>query len=37
MNERKRRRGQWLSGVIFLLLAALAIGAVLLQLSAGRR
>jgi hypothetical protein len=36
MNEPKRRRGQWLSGVIFLLLAALAIGAVLLQLSAGR-
>jgi hypothetical protein len=36
MNQQKPRRGQWLSGVIFLIIAAIAIGAILLQLSVSR-
>jgi uncharacterized membrane protein SirB2 len=36
MNEQKPRRGQWLSGLIFVLIAAIALGAILLQLSASR-
>ncbi len=36
MNEQKRRRGQWVSGLLFVLIAAIAIGAILLQLSASR-
>jgi hypothetical protein len=37
MNEQKPRRGQWLSGLIFVLIAVIAIGAIVLQLSFGRR
>ena len=37
MNEQKPRRGQWISGLLFVLLAAIAIGAILLQLSASWR
>jgi hypothetical protein len=33
MNEQKPRRGQWISGLLFVLLAAIAIGAIVLQLS----
>jgi hypothetical protein len=35
-NPNKRRRGQWISGLLFVLIAAIAIGAILLQLSASR-
>jgi hypothetical protein len=37
MNEQKPRRGQWLSGLIFVLIALIAIGAIVLQLSVGQR
>jgi DNA-binding winged helix-turn-helix (wHTH) protein/TolB-like protein/Flp pilus assembly protein TadD len=37
MQPHRRRRGQWLSGVVFLLLAAFALAAVLLQLSQSAR
>jgi hypothetical protein len=33
MNEQKPRRGQWISGVLFVLIALVAIGAIVLQLS----
>ena len=36
MKPQKPRRGQWLSGVLFLLIALVAIGAIVLQLSASR-
>jgi len=36
MNEQKPRRGQWVSGLIFVLIAVIAIGAIVLQLSVGR-
>jgi hypothetical protein len=35
-NPNKRRRGQWISGLLFVLIAAIAIGAILLQLSVSR-
>jgi DNA-binding winged helix-turn-helix (wHTH) protein/TolB-like protein/predicted negative regulator of RcsB-dependent stress response len=35
--QQRKRRGQWLSGVAFLLLAAFAIGAVVLQLNQAAR
>jgi hypothetical protein len=36
MNQQTPRRGQWVSGLLFVLIAAIAIGAILLQLSASR-
>jgi hypothetical protein len=36
MSERKPRRGQWISGVLFVLIALVAIGAIVLQLSVSR-
>jgi hypothetical protein len=36
MNGQKPRRGHWVSGLLFVLIAALAIGAILLQLSISR-
>lgn len=33
MNPQKPRRGQWISGVLFILIALVAIGAIVLQLS----
>ena len=36
MNEKKHRRGHWVSGLLFVLIAAFAIGAILLQLSISR-
>jgi hypothetical protein len=36
MNERKPRRGHWISGLIFVLIAVIAIGAIVLQLSVAR-
>ncbi len=36
MSSQKPRRGHWVSGVLFVLIAALAIGAILLQLSVSR-
>jgi hypothetical protein len=33
MNEQKPRRGQWISGLLFVLIAVIAIGAIVLQLS----
>jgi hypothetical protein len=36
MNEHKPRRGQWLSGLLFVLIAVIAIGAIVLQLSISR-
>jgi hypothetical protein len=36
MNEQKPRRGHWISGLLFVLLAVFAIGAIVLQLSVGR-
>jgi hypothetical protein len=36
MNEPKSRRGQWVSGLIFVLIALIAIGAIVLQLSISR-
>ena len=36
MKPQKPRRGQWLSGVLFLLIALVAIGAIVLQLSVSR-
>ena len=36
MSERKPRRGQWISGLLFVLIAAIAIGAIMLQLSVSR-
>jgi hypothetical protein len=36
MNEQKPRRGHWISGVIFVLIAVIAIGAIVLQLSVAR-
>ena len=37
MNEKKPRRGHWVSGVLFVLIAAIAIGAIVLQLTVGSR
>ena len=37
MNENKPRRGQWISGLLFVLIAAIAIGAIVLQLTVGTR
>jgi hypothetical protein len=37
MNEQKpRRRGHWISGVLFVLIALVAIGAIVLQLTVSR-
>ena len=36
MNSQKSKRGQWISGLLFVLIAAIAIGAILLQLSVSR-
>jgi hypothetical protein len=36
MSEQKPRRGQWLSGLLFVLIAVIAIGAIVLQLSISR-
>jgi hypothetical protein len=36
MKQEKPRRGQWISGVLFVLIALVAIGAIVLQLSASR-
>lgn len=36
MNEKKPRRGQWISGLLFILIALVAIGAIVLQLSVSR-
>jgi hypothetical protein len=36
MNEQKPRRGHWISGLLFVLLAVFAIGAIVLQLSVGQ-
>ncbi len=35
MNQ-KRKRGHWISGLLFVLIAAIAIGAIVLQLSTSR-
>jgi hypothetical protein len=37
MSEQKPRRGQWISGLLFVILAAIAIGAIILQLSVAGR
>ena len=37
MTENKPRRGQWISGLLFVLIAAIAIGAIVLQLTVGSR
>jgi hypothetical protein len=37
MTEQKPRRGQWISGLLFVILAAIAIGAIILQLSVAGR
>jgi hypothetical protein len=37
MTEQKRRRGQWISGLLFVILAVIAIGAIVLQLSVAGR
>jgi hypothetical protein len=37
MTEQKPRRGQWISGLLFVLLAVIAIGAIILQLSVAGR
>jgi hypothetical protein len=37
MSEGKPRRGQWISGLLFVLIALIAIGAVVLQLTVGTR
>jgi hypothetical protein len=36
MNDKKPRRGQWISGLLFVLVALVAIGAIVLQLSVSR-
>jgi hypothetical protein len=36
MNEQKPRRGHWVSGVLFVLIALIAIGAIVLQLAVSR-
>jgi hypothetical protein len=36
MKQQKSRRGQWISGVLFVLIALMAIGAIVLQLSVSR-
>jgi len=36
MNEQKKRRGHWLSGVLFVLIALVAVGAIVLQLAVFR-
>jgi hypothetical protein len=36
MNEQKPRRGHWISGLLFVLLAVFAIGAIVLQLTVAR-
>jgi hypothetical protein len=36
MTERKKRRGHWVSGVLFVLIALVAIGAIVLQLAVSR-
>jgi hypothetical protein len=36
MNEQKPRRGQWISGLLFILVALVAIGAIVLQLAVAR-
>jgi hypothetical protein len=33
MNQHKPRRGQWISGLLFVLIALVAIGAIVLQLT----
>ena len=35
-EQKKPRRGQWISGLLFVLIAAIAVGAIVLQLSFGR-
>jgi hypothetical protein len=36
MNEQKPRRGPWISGLLFILIALVAIGAIVLQLTVAR-
>jgi hypothetical protein len=36
MNEQKPRRGHWVSAVLFVLIALVAIGAIVLQLTVSR-
>jgi hypothetical protein len=36
MKQEKPRRGQWVSGILFVLIALVAIGAIVLQLSVSR-
>jgi hypothetical protein len=36
MTEQKKRRGHWVSGVLFVLIALVAIGAIVLQLAVSR-
>jgi hypothetical protein len=36
MNEQKPRRGHWISGLLFVIIALVAIGAIVLQLTVGR-
>jgi hypothetical protein len=36
MNDKKSRRGQWISGLLFVLVALVAIGAIVLQLTVSR-
>jgi hypothetical protein len=36
MNEQKKRRGHWVSGVLFVVIALVAIGAIVLQLAVSR-
>jgi hypothetical protein len=36
MNEQKPRRGQWISGLLFIVIALVAIGAIVLQLAVAR-
>ena len=36
MNDKKSRRGHWISGLLFVLVALVAIGAIVLQLTVAR-
>lgn len=36
MTEQNKRRGHWVSGVLFVLIALVAIGAIVLQLAVSR-
>jgi hypothetical protein len=36
MTEQKKRRGNWVSGVLFVLIALVAIGAIVLQFAVSR-